>query len=96
MAPISFANAGIRFSGRPRVTSSRPSRLSRSVAQRVVEELQPTRARRCLQPWVEHVAGEHLTIGGRGVEQGRQVVQSQIAAEPQQRGHAIDAARNSL
>ena len=65
------------------------------VAQRVVEVLQPAPSRRCLQPWIQDVAGEHLAVGGRGVEQGGQVVQPQIAPEPQQCGHAIDAARNS-
>ncbi len=56
------------------------------LAQRVVEVLQPPRARRGLQPRVEDVAGEHLAVGPcRGVQQGGQVVQAQIATEPQQR-----------
>ena len=65
------------------------------VAQCVVEVLQPAPPRRCLQPWIQDIAREHLAVGVRGVEQGGQVVQPQIASEPQQCGHAIDAARNS-
>ena len=66
------------------------------IAQGVVEVLQSAPPRRCLQPRVQDVAGEHLAVGGRRVQQGGQVVQPQIAPEPQQCGHAIDAARISL
>ncbi len=65
------------------------------VSQCVVEILQPTRPRRRLEPGVQDVAGEYVAVGACSVKQWRQVVKSQIAPEPQQSGHAIDAARIS-
>ena len=64
------------------------------IAQCVIQVLQPARPRRRFQPRVQHITGQHLTVGGGRVEQRWQVVQPQIAPEPQQCGHAIDAAPN--
>ena len=66
------------------------------IAKGVVELLQSAPPRRCLQSRVQDVAGEYLAVGGRRVQQGGKVMQPQIAPEPQQCGHAIDAARISL
>ena len=89
---------GKRGNSRVRLAPSHHQPAVQSVAQftqRVVEVLQPPRPGRRLQPGVQHVAGQHLTVRLRRVQQGRQVAQPQIPPEPQQSGHAIDAARIS-
>ena len=48
------------------------------LAQRVVEVLQPPRSRRRIQARVEHIAGQHLAVGLRGVQQRRKIAQPQI------------------
>ena len=72
---------GKRGNSRVRPAPSDHQPAVQSVAQftqRVVEVLQPPRPGRRLQPGVQHVAGQYLTIRLRRIQQGRQVAQPQI------------------
>jgi hypothetical protein len=64
-----------------------PIQVFVQLPQRVAQKPHPPAARRRHQERIEHKAGEHLVAVGGGPQQRREIAQSQVAAEPQQRGH---------
>ena len=84
-APMSLAISGIRFSGRPRVTKSRPSRSSRSC--RSESHMNCSRRRPTTPPVADRARRPPARRRRPRIKQRWQVPHPQVAAEPQQGWH---------